>query len=406
MPIPRIAIIGAGPAGLTLGVLLQSHNIPFAIYELRPQPSPADLAQPSGMLDLHEESGLAALMECGLYDTFLKYTGECTESQKVSDKDGNILYADEGEMSHRPEISRHALTKVLASALAPGAVKWEHKLLRVTTSTDGEAVLDFDHATHTADLVIGADGAWSAVRNLLTPIKPIYTGMQNITATIRHISTKYPHLETLLGKGSFSALAFKNGVMSHRGPQDSARLYIMFNTPDEQFGSSTGLAGRSAADAKEMLLTDDKLYGRWGTAIKELVGTACTEDAADHPTSNLDIKPLYMLPIGVDWTHSTQATLIGDAAHLSTPWAGEGVNLAMWDSLLLAKVIITAYERMVEGDDDSFHVVLDPLMRDFEMEMVARAKEKSEEAQRNGQMLFGDDDGARAFADFFRSVYQ
>ena len=53
------------------------------------------------MFDLHDESGLAAIKECGIYDEFLALTGECSEAQKVADKDGNILYQDEGELSER-----------------------------------------------------------------------------------------------------------------------------------------------------------------------------------------------------------------------------------------------------------------------------------------------------------------
>lgn len=70
---PRIAIIGAGPAGLTLGALLHKHAIPFTIFELRQKPTAGELSKPSGMLDLHEGSGLAAIRECGLYDEFLKH---------------------------------------------------------------------------------------------------------------------------------------------------------------------------------------------------------------------------------------------------------------------------------------------------------------------------------------------
>ena len=62
---PRIAIIGGGPAGLTLGLLLFKSGIPFNILELRQKPTKEELAKPSGMLDLHEESGIAAIRECG-----------------------------------------------------------------------------------------------------------------------------------------------------------------------------------------------------------------------------------------------------------------------------------------------------------------------------------------------------
>lgn len=106
-----------GPAGLNLGLLLHKHGIHFTIFELRQKPNDEELAKPSGMLDLHEESGIAAIKECGLFEEFLKLTGECSEADKFSDKDGNILHADDGGMSDRPEISRNALTQLLVSHL-------------------------------------------------------------------------------------------------------------------------------------------------------------------------------------------------------------------------------------------------------------------------------------------------
>ena len=63
---PRIAIVGGGPSGLALGQLLHQRGIRATIYELRAKSTPEELAEPSGVLDLHEESGLAAMRECGL----------------------------------------------------------------------------------------------------------------------------------------------------------------------------------------------------------------------------------------------------------------------------------------------------------------------------------------------------
>lgn len=401
---PRIAIIGGGPTGLTLGLLLHRRGIPFTIFELRQKPTDEEFARPSGMLDLHEESGLAAIRECGLFDHFLQLIGECTEAQKISDKDGNILYTDEGEQSERPEISRHALTKLLSFHLPAECIKWGHKLLsasRCSTSSGTETVLDFGpHGKQTFDLVIGADGAWSQVRNQLTDVKPYYSGTQNITATVRQVTTKYPHLAAFIGRGSFSALGHRHAVMSQRGPQDSARIYILLTIADEHFAVSSGLARQTAGAAKDRLLNDETLLGRWGPAIKELVTVVCDEEAADNSDTTVNITPLYMLPIGASWKHQAGATLIGDAAHLMCPWAGEGVNLAMWDSLSLARAITKAHEAARQDDVTSFQSTLDPLMKEFEVELVARAKEKAEETYNNGQMLFGED-GAKAFADFF-----
>ncbi|KAF1816273.1 salicylate hydroxylase [Eremomyces bilateralis CBS 781.70] len=373
---------------------------------LRPKPTDEDLAKPVGMLDLHEESGLAAIRECGVYDAFLPLTGECAESNIVADQDGNLLWADQGELSLRPEISRNALHRLLVSNLPPESIQWSHKLVSatsITVSGHTETELDFGaHGKHTFDLVIGADGAWSKVRNVLTDVKPRYSGIQNINVTIRHITSKYPKLAELVGAGTFMALGTKHGVMSQRTSQDSARIYFVLSTADEHFATVFGLEGKSAEQAKDILLNHDALLKPWGSIIKELVAVACDEESADNPGTAADIKPLYMLPVGHTWENRPGVTLIGDASHLMCPWAGEGVNLAMWDSLLLSRAIIQAYEG-AEGESRSFQSALDPLVKAFEVDMWARAKEKADETVANCELMFGGDDSAKAMADMFKS---
>lgn len=406
-PSPRIAIVGAGPAGLTLAVLLKARGISPVIFELRPKPTEEELRRPSGSLDLHAESGLAAIKECGLWEQFTQLTNECSEAQIVADKDGRILHRDEGDLSERPEISRHALIKLLSSCLPSDSIKWEHKLLCATEvqNNSGTMVeLDFgDCGKHFVDLVVGADGAWSQIRNLLTNAKPYYAGTQCITLDIPQLTARYPHMDALVGRGSFSALGLRHAVMSQRGPQGSARIYVFLTDPDEGAAVSLGPGYQDAHDFKEMVLTNDALLGRWGSSIKDLVGLACDQQAVKNPSSPIDIRPLYTLSIGTAWVHNPCATLVGDAAHLMCPWAGEGVNLAMWDSLLLAHTITEAVHS-AKPTGPSFRSRLSPLLKEFEAVQAKRAKEKAEETERNGKMLFAED-GARAFARFLQSVY-
>lgn len=254
----------------------------------------------------------------------------------------------------------------------------------------------------TFDLAIGADGAWSKVRQLLTNITPHYAGTTVITLTIRGITRKYPHLAELVGLGGFSALGNRHGVMSQRGPQDSARIYLFLTIDDENFATTTsGLAKQTAAVAKLRLLDDAALLGTFGEVIKELVGVACDEETADNTGAMLDIRPLYLLPSDITWEHMIGVTAIGDAAHLMFP-AGEGVNVAMWDSMHLAHAIIEAH-KTVEKLAGSFQSVLDPLLKDFETKMLANSKEKAELSLRIRRMMF-QEDGAKALSDFFISA--
>lgn len=96
------------------------------------------------------------------------------------------------------------------------------------------------------------------------------------------------------------------------------------STPHENWTVVAGLKGKSAAEVKATLLGDDKLFHRWAPQLQDLLATACDEETKDNPGSEADILPLYMLPVGHRWEHHTGVTLIGDAAHLMTPWGGRG----------------------------------------------------------------------------------
>lgn len=199
-----------------------------------------------------------------------------------------------------------------------------------------------------------------------------------------------------------SALGGGNGLMTHRGPVDSIRLYAAISTPDESWTESAGLSGKTAAEVASKLLGNDQLFGKWAPELQDLLATACEQETLDHPDAVADIKPSYMLLVGHIWEHCTGATLIGDAAHPMTPWAGEGVNLALWDALDLSHVLSSIPEGMAT-DAASWQKALEPGMRAFEESMRMRAREKAQETVSNMETFLSEDGGERMAA-FFKKA--
>lgn len=183
MPL-KIAIIGAGPAGCTLARLLQASdqhdNIEVAIFEGE---GSLNFRSQGGTLDLHVKTGQAALRAGGLFDEFLKYARYDGEAMKFADKN-LLVYVSQGQSkpgkssTGRPEIDRPKLRQILYDSLSPGTVKWNRKLQRVEEGPSGLTLHFADGSTASNfDLLVGADGAWSHVRPLLSSAKPFYSGI-------------------------------------------------------------------------------------------------------------------------------------------------------------------------------------------------------------------------------------
>lgn len=352
----KVAIIGAGPAGCTLAHILINASVPVTVFENHPEPRPD-----GGTLDLHTETGLAAVKKAGLYDEFLKHARFDGESFQVVDKRCvhllNTGGASESTSRGRPEIDRPALVHMLADTLPKGTIRFNHKLLRVAD----DRTLHFEHGSESGfDLVVGADGAWSRTRKALSDVDPYFTGVVGYEGNIPNAAEQMPELSTLVRRGSVFGFSDCKSIMAQQMGNGSIKssAWLVQREPK-------GLTG----DAAREHICD--VYKGWSPRLLE---------ALDSPkVASISFRALYMLPIGFRWVHKAGITLIGDAAHLMTPFAGEGVNAAMQDAMILADHIIAVAgasdgekeealsRRIKQAEDDMFDRALNFTNRTWTM---------------------------------------
>ena len=317
-----IAIIGAGLGGLTLARVLHVHGIAATVYEAE---ASANARAQGGMLDIHENNGQLALKAAGLFDQFLEIIHAGGQATRVLDKDGSILFEDfDDGRGGRPEVPRGELRRVLLESLPVDTVRWGHKVTAVSPLGGGRHMVSFaDGSTVTTDLLVGADGAWSKVRPLLSEAKPIYVGTSFIETYLFDSDTRHKASAEAVGSGSLFALAPGKGIAAHREPHGVLHTYVELNKPKDWIDSI------DFSDPATALACVAKEFEGWSPAL-----TALITDGETDPVP----RPIHALPVEHRWERVPGVTLLGDAAHLMSP-SGEGANLAMFDGTELGKAI-------------------------------------------------------------------
>ncbi len=310
-----ITIIGAGLGGLTLARILHIHGKEVELYEFE---AAATTRHQGGMLDMHEESGQAALRTAGLFEEFHAITLAEGDAMRILDKTGTVRMADHGNGA-RPEVDRGALRDLLIESLPDGMIRWDARVTDVRPIDGGYKVLFADGSTCTTDVLIGADGAWSKVRALLSDARPEYSGISFVETRITDADARHPELAAVVGRGMMFALSDEKGFLAHREAKGELCIYVALKTPADWFRTEI---------TRHSLLEH---FSDWDQHLQALIADS---------DGDLIARPLYALPIGHRWDRAPGVTLLGDAAHLMSPFAGEGANLAMLDGAELAMAII------------------------------------------------------------------
>ncbi|QMU70118.1 NAD(P)/FAD-dependent oxidoreductase [Streptacidiphilus sp. P02-A3a] len=316
----EVTIIGAGLGGLTLARVLHVHGIPAAVYEAEPR---ATARSQGGMLDIHDDTGQSALRAAGLGEEFRGLILEGREATRILAPDGTVLFDDDSARG-RPEVLRGELRRILLDSLPAGTVRWGHKVSAVRALGPGRHEVVFaDGATVTAGLLVGADGAWSRVRPLLSGAVPEYIGRSFVETYLFDADTRHPATAKAVGAGALFALAPGKGIQAHRENGGTLHTYVALTEPQDWFAAVdfTDPAAAAARIARE--------FDGWAPEL-----TALITDGESAPV----LRPLSALPVDHRWERVPGVTLLGDAAHLAAP-NGEGANLAMYDGAELGRLL-------------------------------------------------------------------
>jgi 2-polyprenyl-6-methoxyphenol hydroxylase-like FAD-dependent oxidoreductase len=344
-----ITIIGAGLGGLTLARVLHVHGITATIYEADPS---QDARTQGGQLDIHPDDGQRALEAAGLTDEFRAIIHEGGEALRALDPQGAVLLdqPDEGAAG-RPEVLRGDLRRILLDSLPDGTVEWGRKLAGVRPLGDGGHELTFaDGSTVTAGLIVGADGAWSKVRPLLSDAAPEYVGATFVETYLYDADERHAATAAAVGVGAMYALTPGKGIVAHREAGDILHTYVELARPAEW------VAGIDFTDAAAAIARVAAEFDGWAPEL-----TALITDGETAPVPRM----IYTLPDGHRWDRVPGVTLLGDAAHLMPP-SGDGANLAMIDGAELGLAIaaqpddieaaLGAYERAMFERSAAFAV--------------------------------------------------
>jgi 2-polyprenyl-6-methoxyphenol hydroxylase-like FAD-dependent oxidoreductase len=364
----QIAIIGGGPGGLTLARLLQLKGSNVKVYERDLDKS----ARVQGsLLDMHEESGWATLRKANLIEEFKKNVRQGADKKVIVNEHAEIIFSDHetksgealGNEPARPEIDRGALRKVFLESLQPETVVWDSHFISMEKQNEGWLLHFKNGSCAYADLVIGADGANSKIRPYVTNIKAFYSGVTMVEINVENAEKTTPHIYRLLNGGKIMAFGDGKNILGGQKGNGGLGFYLSLKI-DENWAANSGL---NFFDKTQLLAWFKKEYSEWSSIWYELF-----ENAAMPVIP----RPIYCMPLDQTWEALHNLTLLGDAAHVMPPFAGEGANTSMFDALGLSECLTA----------DKYNTLQEAISF-YEVGMRKRASKAAKQSLENGERM-------------------
>lgn len=356
---PRsVLIIGGGPGGLTAAIALRRVGIEAALFERAPE-----LGRVGAGLGV-QSNAMRALMRLGIGERLINAGTEVREQQILNHEGKVLLRLPQGEVSDKfgtPTISllRTDLQLALVDALGEGVLRLGADCVGIEQNAEGVTAHFADGSTERGALLVGADGGRSVVRKHVfgaDDAEPRYSGVTMWRSVVQ--------LEGALRDDTAQAY-LAPGQTFVMFPVGRQRIYwgVGKKQPEGNSAAPEGLHRRLTQLLQRFPDVSRRVVQ--ATPESEIIGT----DVYDRDPERTWIKG--------------RVVLLGDAAHLTTPFVGQGAGISMEDSVVLAKEL-----SLTNGLRDQN--MLDAALQRYERQRLPRCAGVVLSSRHRGQVLFWD----------------
>jgi FAD-dependent urate hydroxylase len=312
----NVVIIGAGIGGLSTGIAFQQAGYTVKVFERTRElrPAGAGISLWSNGVKVLNRLGLGEkLAAIGGQMDWMEYRSHTDEL--LNEIDLRPMIQDVGQRPY--PVSRTDLQHMLLDALGPENVELGVQCVGVEeTETEAIAILN-DGRRVSADLVIGADGVRSKVREYVIgkEVEPRYADYVNWNGIV-------PMSEDLPAGNSW-VIYVGEGKRASMMPIGGDRFYFFFGAP-----LPAGMTVEPS-DRREELA---QLFKGWAQPVQNLIKHL--DPLATNRLEIGDLDPLDRLVRG-------RVALVGDSGHATTPTLGQGGCQALEDVEILTRYLLT-----------------------------------------------------------------
>ncbi|MEP4535260.1 MAG: NAD(P)/FAD-dependent oxidoreductase [Cyclobacteriaceae bacterium] len=320
----HVHILGGGPVGALLSLMLVQKGYEVTVFEKRADPRKV-LTQEGRSINMAlSHRGIHSLIKAGIFES-LKKELIPMKGRLMHSRDEKLTIQPYGEKNQAiNSISRARLSQLICEEAEKAGVNFlfGHKCVGVDTDTNtiqikhDERIIEMN-----PDILIGADGAFSALRKE-------YERLPEFNSVLTQLGHGYKELNLAPRNGDF---AFEPNYL-HIWPRGDFMLIALPN-PEKNF-TCTLFLPTGGENSFEELQSDEQIDTFFQTFFPDVHALIpdLVEQFHSNPTSNLNMIECF------PWSKS-KSMIIGDAAHAIVPFYGQGMNAGFEDCRLLIDML-------------------------------------------------------------------